>query len=152
MSESRRKTKLKIKWKKIEVSHGGLFLVTPGRRTTPKTRGDCMYVQRPCLHLLCRYNLLLRVRVGYVRSNPNTSDSEIKTSYWLDDRVLQIIEGKQVRIRHSCALDLAEMGGMTLEQIGDIIGVSRERVRQIEMDARRKMEASMIEFKEEDAA
>jgi hypothetical protein len=32
----------------------------------------------------------------------------------------------------SCALDIAERGGMTLEEIGSIIGVSRERVRQIE--------------------
>lgn len=36
-------------------------------------------------------------------------------------------------MQHSCALDLAEeRGGMTLEEISGVLGVTRERVRQIE--------------------
>lgn len=32
----------------------------------------------------------------------------------------------------SCVLDVADRGGATLEEVADIIGVSRERIRQIE--------------------
>lgn len=33
---------------------------------------------------------------------------------------------------NACVLDLADRGDMTLEEIGDVLGVTRERVRQIE--------------------
>lgn len=39
-----------------------------------------------------------------------------------------------------CALDVAEEGGATLEQIGEIMAISRERVRQIESAALRKID------------
>lgn len=39
---------------------------------------------------------------------------------------------------HSCSLDLAELGGMTLDEVGQVMGVTRERVRQIEVEALRK--------------
>jgi hypothetical protein len=38
----------------------------------------------------------------------------------------------------SCALDVAEQGGLTLEQVGEIWHVTRERIRQIEERARKK--------------
>jgi hypothetical protein len=36
---------------------------------------------------------------------------------------------------YSCSLDMAEAGGLTLEQIAITLGVTRERVRQIERTA-----------------
>ncbi len=40
--------------------------------------------------------------------------------------------------KHSCSLDLAELGGMTLDEVGQVMGVTRERVRQMEVEALRK--------------
>jgi hypothetical protein len=35
-------------------------------------------------------------------------------------------------LRHSCALDLADLGGLKLHEVGDVLHVTRERIRQIE--------------------
>lgn len=40
---------------------------------------------------------------------------------------------------HSCTLDAADEGGMTLEDVGNILGLTRERIRQIEVLALRKL-------------
>jgi len=38
-----------------------------------------------------------------------------------------------------CALDHARRGGMTLEEVGEVLGLSRQRVRQIQEVALHKM-------------
>ncbi len=38
-----------------------------------------------------------------------------------------------------CTLDEADTGGLTLEEVGELIGVTRERIRQIEHMALRKL-------------
>lgn len=49
--------------------------------------------------------------------------------------------------RESCALDVAARGGITLAEVGDVIGVTREWVRQIEVGAIRKLrENGLLEF------
>ena len=39
----------------------------------------------------------------------------------------------------SCALDVADRGGITLDEIGELLGVSRQRIEQIERAAMRKV-------------
>lgn len=39
----------------------------------------------------------------------------------------------------TCTLDLADKGGMTLEEVGEVFGVTRERIRQIEERALEKI-------------
>lgn len=47
----------------------------------------------------------------------------------------------------SCVLDVADQGGATLEEVGNLLGVSRERVRQIEAGAARKLQAKISAWK-----
>jgi hypothetical protein len=49
-------------------------------------------------------------------------------------------------MKETCSLDIAERGGITLEEIGLIVGLTRERVRQIEMVAMRKVRKAFEEM------
>jgi hypothetical protein len=78
----------------------------------PRTRADCLRAKRPCPWVTCRHHLYLDIRAdGVVRVNfPSGPRSMLAT----------------------CALDLAEDGPRTLDQVSMLMGMSRERVRQIE--------------------
>ncbi len=41
--------------------------------------------------------------------------------------------------KETCALDVADLGGVTLDEIGTLFGLTRERIRQIEEKAVRKL-------------
>ena len=77
----------------------------------PRTRADCVCGPRPCPWVGCRHHLALELTVGRGRArlcfDPFTAPA-------------------------SCALDLADMGGMSLEAVGAALHLTRERVRQIE--------------------
>ncbi len=75
----------------------------------PITRGDCERVARPCPHGACRYHL--------------AKDRE---------RALRRTKLVVIDDRDSCALDVADRGPSTLAEVGAIIGVTRERTRQLE--------------------
>jgi hypothetical protein len=58
------------------------------------------------------------------------------------------IEGPRYRERkgasaESCSLDVADRGGATLDQVGEALGVSRERTRRIEESALAKLAAQL---------
>ncbi len=80
----------------------------------PKTRADCVNGARPCLFVSCKHNLYLDV-------NPETGS--IKLNF--PDKEIWELE-------HTCALDVAEKGGITLEEVGAIMNLTRERIRQVE--------------------
>ncbi len=77
----------------------------------PTTRGDCLpggsNEARPCRYRGCRWHL----------------DRERRWLHQVPD------------MTESCVLDVADRGGATLEEIGDMLGLTRERVRQIEEEA-----------------
>lgn len=87
----------------------------------PRTRGECADGPRPCPFVSCRYHLALDVdpEVGTIRLN------------WPHLEIDQLAE--------TCALDVADRGGMTLEDVGGILNITRERVRQLEQEALRVM-------------
>lgn len=79
----------------------------------PRTRADCASVPRPCPYIGCRHHL-------GIDPQPNGS---FRLTYGHDD---------VGQMRYTCSLDLADRGPMTLEQVGHVLGVTRERARQME--------------------
>lgn len=51
--------------------------------------------------------------------------------------------------RASCSLDIMDQGSHTLNEIGDILCITRERVRQIEYVALRKLAAAWLATEDE---
>jgi hypothetical protein len=58
----------------------------------------------------------------YIDVNPNTGSIKIN---FPDKEVWEL--------ENSCALDVAEQGGITLEEVGEILNLTRERIRQVEV-------------------
>jgi len=88
----------------------------------PRTRADCAGVHRPCPFVSCQHHLYLDV-------SPDTGSLK----YNFPD-----LEPDQ--LTDSCVLDLAARGGMTLEDVGAVMNVTRERIRQLEERATQKLE------------
>lgn len=106
---------------RLELAAGQAELVTlgaDGPYWRPRTRGDCAKVPRPCPYVGCRYSMYLDVaETGSIIFN------------------FPHLTPEQVPAGQSCALDLAERAGMTLEQVGAAQALTRERVRQVEVKA-----------------
>ena len=82
------------------------------------TDGACRKLPGPCPHTVCRFNLTAERR---------------------DNRGAKPAEMHLPVVREACALEAAERGGMTLEEIATRLSVTRERVRQIELVALTKL-------------
>ncbi|MBI5531079.1 MAG: hypothetical protein HY898_00085 [Deltaproteobacteria bacterium] len=89
----------------------------------PRTRADCASAPRPCPYVSCKYHLFIDVssRTGAIKLN--FPDLEV----W--------------EMNESCALDIADRGGTTLEDVGAIMNLTRERIRQLEVKALAKLDA-----------
>jgi hypothetical protein len=81
----------------------------------PQRREECRDGPRPCPLVGCPHNTFLNV----------TSTGRI-----------QLAHGKRqpedVPPHESCSLDVADSGAQTLSRVGEIMGLTRERIRQIE--------------------
>lgn len=88
----------------------------------PVHRSQCVHGDRPCLYVSCRYHLYLDV-------NPVTGSVKLN---FPDKEVWELEE--------TCALDVAERGGITLEEVGDIMNLTRERIRQVEVHGLTKLQ------------
>jgi hypothetical protein len=87
----------------------------------PATRGDCQGGPRPCPMASCRYHLAIEVvgRKGSLLLNhPHRELDELPAT---------------------CALDVADEGTTTLERVAELLNLTRERVRQIEVIALAKV-------------
>lgn len=81
----------------------------------PRTRGECKDMARPCPFVSCVHHLYLDV---------NEETGSIKLNF-PDLEVWEITE--------TCSLDIADKGGITLEEVGKIMNLTRERIRQVEV-------------------
>ena len=89
----------------------------------PKQRAECAEGPRPCPYVSCKHHLFIDVspRTGAIKLN--FPDLEV----W--------------EMGESCALDISDRGGTTLEDVGAIMNLTRERIRQVEVKALAKLEA-----------
>src|SRR5580658_9981656 len=87
----------------------------------PVTRADCANGERPCPFVSCKHHLFLDVsaRTGAIKLN--FPDLEV----W--------------EMSETCALDIADRGGTTLEEVGAIMNLTRERIRQVEVKGLAKL-------------
>ena len=96
------------------AKRGILVQTTWVDKLRPTTRKDCENAQRPCPWVMCKHHLYLDVGDGgSIKFNfPDLEPGEMKVT---------------------CSLDVANRGGATLGEVGDIMNLSRERIRQIEV-------------------
>lgn len=96
----------------------------------PVSRAECKCGVRPCPYVSCKYHLYLDV---------NPENGSIKFNF--PDLEFDELE-------ETCALDIIERGDSTLDLIGRYMNLTRERVRQIEATAIKKL-LDRNEFPEE---
>lgn len=109
---------------KRELREGAL-LYPAGTYERPRTRGDCENGVRPCPFVTCPHHLFLDVseETGSIKLNfPDLDPNELP---------------------ETCALDVAEQGGETLEVVGELMNITRERLRQIEVAALAKLRSGL---------
>jgi len=92
----------------------------------PRNRGECCQAERPCPFVSCKHHLYLDV-------NPETGSIKLNFPH------LEVWEMKD-----TCALDVAERGGITLEEVGEIMNLTRERIRQVEVRGLLKLKMGAI--------
>ena len=108
---------------KRELELGRLLYPDMEEEPRPITREACAGGERPCPYVSCKHHLFLDVsaRTGAIKLN--FPDLEV----W--------------DMNETCALDVADRGGTTLEEVGAIMNLTRERIRQVEVKGLAKLQA-----------
>ena len=91
------------------------LLVYPEDVERPTTREECKAMARPCPFVSCSHHLYLDV-------NPESGAIKLNFPH------LEVWE-----MAETCSLDVADRGGITLEEVGAILNLTRERIRQVEV-------------------
>lgn len=99
---------------KEEMRMGALLTPMEGVQR-PRTRLECQNGARPCPWVSCKHHLFLDV-------NPETGSIKLN---FPDLEVWEMAD--------TCSLDVADRGGITLEEVGEILNLTRERIRQVEV-------------------
>jgi hypothetical protein len=93
----------------------GAAMYPPVDIERPSTRAECREEMRPCPWVACKHHLYLDI-------NPETGSIKINFP-----------DLEPWDLQNTCALDVAERGGITLEEVGEIMNLTRERIRQVEV-------------------
>lgn len=126
-----------IQWKSKSILTANLTKAEKANRTgtsntlraheylRPVTRGDCVDGVRPCPFVSCSQHLFLDV---------NPENGSIKLNFPMLN---------PWNLKETCALDVADRGGVTLEEVGELLNISMERIRQVEVDGAAKMREAL---------
>jgi hypothetical protein len=108
---------------KRELELGRMLFPETDDIERPRSRSECVDAPRPCPFVSCKHHLFLDVsaRTGAIKLN------------FPDLEVWEMTE--------TCALDVADRGGTTLEEVGAIMNLTRERIRQVEVKGLAKLAA-----------
>jgi hypothetical protein len=108
---------------KRELELGRMLFPETEDNERPRARSECSDAPRPCPFVSCKHHLFLDVsaRTGAIKLN------------FPDLEVWEMTE--------TCALDVADRGGTTLEEVGAIMNLTRERIRQVEVKGLAKLAA-----------
>ncbi len=98
----------------------------------PRSRGDCRNAPRPCPWVSCKYHLYLDIVPQSGSIKMNFPDLEV----W--------------EMTETCALDVADRGGITLEDVGMLLNLTRERIRQVERSGIDKLRAALGDEADDD--
>lgn len=108
---------------RAELQLGALMYPPVEDIQRPKTRAECKQEARPCPWVACKHHLYLDI-------NPETGSIKINFP-----------DLEPWELQHTCALDVADNGALTLEEIGMITNLTRERIRQVEVRGLIKLQA-----------
>jgi hypothetical protein len=104
-----------IRLTREELRIGALLYPETDGVPRPVVRGDCVGDDRPCPFTACKYHLYLDVSADTGTLKLNFPELEA----W--------------ELEQSCALDVADLGGITPEEVGEVMNLTRERIRQVEV-------------------
>jgi len=99
-------------------------------RRLPMLRGDCVDGERPCPYVSCAHHLFLdALPTGSIKINfPHLLE---------EDGGIRFEE-----MAATCALDVADAGGASLERVGEVMNLTREAVRLVEVQMWPKVKAA----------
>jgi hypothetical protein len=115
----------------------------------PRTRKECSSQSRPCPWVSCKYHLALDINPATGSIHLNAGARGRRTLQRLDrhgnEEWLERAADTVLDMPETCALDVAERGGTTLEEIAELLGITRERARQTEVEALANLRLSAAE-------
>lgn len=121
-----------------EILHAGMIntigVWKMSDREAPRNRRECIKGLRPCPYVGCRYHLAIDVIPETGRIVFNVPE--------------EACDAGVVDLGETCALDVAARGPWTLDYIRQFLGVTRERVRQIEAAALRKIKKEVRKLRD----
>jgi hypothetical protein len=112
----------------------------------PQTRGDCKGGERPCPWLSCKFHMLLDVnKHASIHINmdgrPRLKLADQHAGHEaFDEAALE----RLMTMPETCALDVADQGGVGVTRCGEMLAMDKQMVDFIEVDATRKIARSRL--------